>query len=585
MLMRIRQLLWTHWVPCITAVGIGILAVLPQFLFIGTLGERYQGIPMLQTPNEMAYLGIMQEVKDGYPKASSVPFLEYKQALPILPATLAIPYAYLSVWFNTSLVTILLVSKFVLPATLFLLIYALIFQFAGPDEKWRKLQALSVAVFVLLGFDLVDYRSIFDFLVGSRVPSNLLIWTRPVNPISGALLLFSFLLCLWTLHQERKRWTIPVAGVLLALMMGSYVFSWTLALAILGLLGVYTILRKEKEYFASLCVIGSIGVIVSGPYWYMVYRASLLPGYAEATSRIGLFSTHAPHLNKFAVVSFILFLALTFWKWRKDKQYRIESWWLFSFVLILSSLIAYNQQVITGKEIWYYHYVFYTIPFCFIAVSLAFWHFVRPYFPRFWMTLTCVIIVASGTLGAYTQWAPYHETYAYHAQNQRYATLFSFLNLKAPKDCVVFPNSLIPPFDTSIPAFTHCNMYISGERLLIAPTERFTHNYLAWLRLRGITVDEIDDYLRQNRPEAMAYLYFQNQYSLGAPDLQFEALYAQLPERYRAFLKQDFRTILSAYRLDYILAVTPLSPSVRSQLGDMRVVYEMGGVALYAFQD
>lgn len=580
---RIRNFIKEHTAALVCALFVGVLAVLPQFVFIASLGGEYRGIPMMQTPNEAAYMGIMQEVADGHPLAASVSFFEYKDALPLLPPTLAAPYAWAAKLFSASIVNVVLAGKFFLPALLFLLVYLFTLRLVGERTGRAKLQALTAASLVVLGFDLVDYRSLFDYLSGVRAPANFLIWTRPVNPISGAILLFIFLISLSEIQRAPTRKWILRGGLSLALMMASYVFSWTLALAALGVLALFALIMKRRELLLPYFGVLAVGFTAALPYFFLVWQASKSLFYADASSRIGLFHTHAPHFNKFVVASLLLFLLLSLWHWRKKRQNVAEPWWLFSFALLCASFIAYNQQVITGTEIWYYHYVFYTIPFCFVALSLSLWHFIRPHFPKVWMTLILLILSASVLLGAYTQVAPYRETYAYYKHAQSYADLAHVLNTEAEKDCVVFVVPLDPPLDTFVPAFTHCNMYISGERNLLAPQERFTHNYLSWLRIRGIEGAEIENYLAEHRSEAFDYLFFQNRASLGHPDVQFEKLFAELPELYRAFLKKDLRSELLKYRIDYILADETLPEQVRKELDLGAPVFKQSALSLYEF--
>ena len=57
-----KEFITKHKFGLITAFLIGLICVLPQIIFIATLGNDYRGIHILQTPNESGYIAIMQEI-------------------------------------------------------------------------------------------------------------------------------------------------------------------------------------------------------------------------------------------------------------------------------------------------------------------------------------------------------------------------------------------------------------------------------------------------------------------------------------------------------------------------------------------
>ena len=437
---------------------------------------------------------------------------------------------------------------------------------------------------MVFGFDLVDYHTVANYVRGIDVSAGFLIWTRPVNPISGLILLFVFLLCLWLLLTKSKRLMIIPAGAALALMMASYFFSWSVALAIVGSIGLRALVLRRWKNSVDLCLVVITGVVLALPYWIMVWRAAHLPWYVEASARIGLLTTHAPHLNKFLFFCVVIFLLAScmpfFIKKNKLSGEPLEAWW-FCLSFLLAGFLAYNQQVITGREIWYYHYVFFTIPLGYVALLVASWYFFRPYFRRLWLVSIVVIGVASLWLGVYTQVSAYKHGFPYFKNIQSNAQIFNYFN-KAPLDCVVLANEDDEGYySINIPAFTHCNTYVSRERFVIAPLERFYHNYLVFLRLRGITAEQIVDYIATHHDEGNSFLYAQLQSKLGYPDPVLAETLRSIPDDYKAFLKKDFLSELKKYRLDYILSIEPLSPSVQRSLPSLLKVFQSGQIYIY----
>ncbi len=566
-----------HYTALIASLYVGLICVLPQIVFVISLGSAYRGIPLHQTPNEPAYLAIMHEITDGHPLVASFPYFEYKDTYPLLPPTLSFFYVAASILFNIGLVSVLLASKFVFPALLFFLSYLLIYRLEGEPEGWEgKLAAIAGGVLVTLGFDLVDYHLLQQIFQGIASPDNFLIWTRPLNPIGGALLLFSFLLCIYSLieKRERPRGRVVLAALFLALMISSYVFSWTLSLAVLGILALFALFRRDWDEVKIFSVVGLLGSVLALPYWYIVWSASRLPDYAGASERIGLLYTHASVFNKFLLAVSLVFALSSY----LARQFPL--WWKFALALLLGSFIAYNQQVITGIDIWHHHFVFYTIPLGYIVLMLLLWHHLRPPFPRLFLVITSLVIAASLALGIFVQTAVYTKWAPYYREFQGNAAVIEYLNKNAPHDCVVLQNSNERLWATLVPAFTQCNLYVSREIELLIPRERLLHNYFVFLRLRGITPDTLPAYLQAHTDEVYGYLRFQIDHRT---DTQFAELFARLPAEYRFFYGKDFRAELRRYKLDYILAVTPLSPPILRELGNPKPLLTRGDITLYDF--
>lgn len=583
---HLKTVLVRHRLAFLCACLAGVIGIYPQLGFIFSLGEDYRGVFFQQAANEDGYMSIMREIQDGHLKAASVPFYEYKDAYPLLPPTVPFIYAALSTLTGLSLSTILVISKFIQPVFLFLVVYALALTLlSGEDGIRKQIAAITLGVLIVLGFDLVDYRSWLGFFRGEPPRGLFLIWTRTVNPFSGAVFLFGFLIALWRLWTgAAQRGAVIIAAALLALMMASYFFSWTLAVAIVAVCAFIALLREKWALFRRLLFIPLLGFVLSLPYWIMMFQASALQFYAEAATRIGLSVGHAPHWNKFLIAVTLFFALASLWHfWYRKKEDCLPDWWWFALALLGAGFLAYNQQVITGREIWYYHYVFYTIPIGYLVVTLIFWQFVRPSAPALWTLFSGGVVIASAVFAFYIQASMLEKNYTYYADQQKYAALFDFLNTHAPKDCVVFANQREIELSTLITAYTHCNTYFSGERHVIAPPERFVHNYLSLLRLRGVEAAEIDEYLSENVSEAKAYLHYTITYTLGFSDPKLDAEIVGLPLRYKAFMRKDFYEELQKYRVDYIFTETPLSPAVRASL-PLESVFEEGGLVLYALR-
>ncbi len=605
MLSRLRP----HKLAILTAVFIALIYGLPNIFFIASLGDAYRGIPMLQTPNEASYLARIQEVLDGHEALGSPFFFEYKDAPPLSPPTGEWLYALPSLLFGITPAATLILSKFILPAILFLLVYAVLLRLTGDGGLPHKLNAIACGLLIVLGYDLVDYRTVLSYLTGASSPGSFLLWARPVHPILGGIFFFSFLLSVLALVQNtpRQKSALAAASLLLALMFSTYFFSWGTALSVLAALVIIFLARREYRVAAKLAFIAPLGALFAAPYWYSAWLASQSPLYESAVLRSGLFLTHYPLLNKLLLAAFLAFLIVLvidfFWKRRKQGPTLfpiqsqtfgegIEMWHLFCLALLLGGLWTYSQQILTGRTIWPYHFVQYTIPLAMVAGFALLFNTVRAWHRYLWGALAAFAAASSLWFGVYTEISAYTSSKPAYANMQGYAPLFDLLN-EREKDCVVFVNETsaeMSELNTLLPAFTHCNRYVSTELFVLIPEDRGPNNYLALLRLRGISSDAIEAYLHEHQSEAAGYLYSNWQGLFGVKDfpdfsdpLLTERL-AAFPREYREFLKKDFKTELQKYRIDYILSLGPLDVKIIAQLPNVGQVFEQSGLILYFFR-
>jgi hypothetical protein len=282
----------------------------------------------------------------------------------------------------------------------------------------------------------------------------------------------------------------------------------------------------------------------------------------------------------------IFFLLVSFVAYYKRMLTRpLPSWWWFSAILLFSSLIVYNQQVITGMEIWYYHYVFYTIPFGYTVFMLLLWYVVRKMHLKIALISVILIFSASLCLGIFYQVSAYTKRAPEYAQMQYYRDIFDFFN-KAEKDSVVLVNEKeLGWWSVLIPAFTHCNTYYSGSnQSVLANPDDFYHRYLSVLRLKGVQGENIEEYMLENKTEVNGALHYQLQRTLGFPDPKLEKRLASMPEDYQEFVKEDFYTQLSKFRIDYILSEGELSEGVLELLPNLERVESIHEMIIYEFE-
>lgn len=588
-----------HKLAFIFALLAGAIYLAPHVFFICSMGEDYQGIPMIQTANEEYYIARMREVVDSHWLVGSPVFYEYKGEWPLTPPLGEFLYSLPTLLFGIDLMFTLIASKFILSFILFLLAYFLTFYLlAGEDSLAKKVSALGSALLITLGYDLADYRSIFLYLSGQKSPEDFLIWSRPVNPVLGAIFLFAFLLffVLTIKNIKYRKITIVLAAIFLALMVMSYFFSWGIAISVLGVIILILILKKNYQEIKRILFIIGLAAILTFPYWYISWQSSKSPWYSSSVLRSGLFYTHYPVLNKIMLATLVFFIFITLIERRQrrkeDKNARfldLAFWQWFCLSLILGSLLAYNQQVLTGLTIWPYHFVQYTIPLAMIVFCCLLFNLIKKWQYYFWLLTVMFLIISSLIFGLFIQYKTYQNKYNYYSKLQTYEPVFEWLNEQG-NDCVVLDRrdkNQKYNWGGYILAFTHCDTYANNWAFSLMPDERLYHNYLVHLRLQGVTPGILEEYLKANSWEDRDFIFsnWKDKYNLNDfPDFRGSLLEERrkgVPKDFKEFYAKDFKTELKKYRIDFIFSTNPLEEEIARQLPGIELAFSYNNIYLY----
>jgi hypothetical protein len=411
-------------------------------------------------------------------------------------------------------------------------------------------------------------------------------WTRPVNPIIGALMVFGLLIFLWWTIERRYRYAYIGAGVVLAATVG-YFFTLGISISILtALIGIF-LLRKEYIVVKDLSLTLLISFILDAPYWYNTLMAVGGEEGRILAERNGLYFTHAPVFNKLLFVASVFFVVsfCCAWYLKKDREYVKENTntWVFMLALLLGSWVAFNQQVITGRAIWYHHFVQYTVPlslFVCVITSFLVW---RRYLRKTWLMglLICSLLCLS--VGVFMA-----QSYIYKIADfqklQRYGDTFLFLNTAAPKDCVVLVKEHNEQFERLVTAYTHCNIYSTTSTFFGITQGRVLHNYFLRLRLNGVDPERVHEYMEAHPEDIHGYFFtnWTNMFAFGL-DPWVSSQIPALAEAYRNFTHEDLKVQLLTYRMDYLVSEAPLPPELTRELSGLTLATITGGFYFYAF--
>ncbi|MEK7531795.1 MAG: hypothetical protein AAB545_02625 [Patescibacteria group bacterium] len=565
-----------HSFALLLSLFVGAVSIAPSLLAPWSLGADYHGLPFLYQSDETVYLARIHEVLDGHRTITS-PFFDGYKDTPSLQLPFG-EYFYALPALLFGLFPVVLVSKFLFPALLFLLAYFFLLQMFGVEggEKERLFFALSGATFAVLGYDFVDFRSLVSLLLRPE-PFHLFLWTRLVNPITGGLILFSALLIFWELFRLPKRVYLLLGGMLLMLSSG-YVFSFGVAFVVASMLLVVSLVLGRSR--SAVFFMGSIflGIL---PFLIQFLSLSLANVTSDPFSltRNGLFFTHEPLPNKLLLVATILFASASFLARRNifsSKEGRKSDWWWFSVSILTGLFIAFNEQVITGMTIWPGHFVQYSIPLIILVGFATLFHIVRPTFSFLARVVAGGALAVSIAFGVWSAHAFQPKMPAYRSF-QYLAPFFSWVNKNTPKDCVILARENLSGY---IPAFTHCNVYYSEYVYSGVPLLRAEHGFFALLRLKGISGSKIEEYFSIEKDQFINFIFSdwaEKYYDASDPwlaslrdDKAFEERIvrerARLSQEYREFLLRDFELELKRYKIDYMVLDTAIHETLPTDM-------------------
>ena len=578
-------------------VGALIVAA-PFFVSVFSLGQEYKGMPFLYQDSELRYLSRIHEVYDGHVALGSPMVYEYKETpTPFAPMGEYL-YVFLSKIFFLSLNSTIILGKFLFPLILFLLVYFWVYVLAKDIEiETPRLTAVTASSVVLLGYDFVDAGFVLDIFRNWESLFYLSLWTRLVNPITGAVLLFGFLLSLRNVIRA-KPYAWLYAGAILGLMTG-YIFSFSLALAtVIVLIFLLILLRRyslAKTTAGVIIIGGGINIFQFSDF----IRSLFLPSGQELALRGGLFLTHEPILSKVLLVSAVVwFVAIVFPKLlKKDKSmdWQIKDSELIFCSLLISAFLVMNQQVVTGRTVWPQHFVQYTIPISIIALVVSCAYVLSSRFIFIWRFISVGIILMGFVFGLKSV-DSYTARMDDFTDRQRYQESLNWFEANTQKDCVVFSVEKEYLLSDMIPAFTHCNTYHTSFTFIALPKERIIHNYFMWLRFNGLTVANSDNYFATNTGEYRRLL-FDDWKELFTDmddrwltkisdreviDLKYKKMSETLSEQYKNSLQGDFYKDLKKYRLDYVIWDSKRYPEWdSSKFPFLNEVYASFGVHIY----
>ncbi|MFA4872441.1 MAG: hypothetical protein WC659_00700 [Patescibacteria group bacterium] len=479
---------------------IGMITIAPQLIFQSTLGERYQGIYLGGTDNEDYYAGRVREAFDGHYAIGNAFLYEGRDALFLQPPLGELLFLPLGALFSFNPVTTLFWgSRFVFPLLLTFIIYYFIYLLFS-----SKLLALAVSSSIVLASQFVYFpKQLFNLIptqFGAFSIDSFLTYSRPVLPQTSTLFFFLFLLLFFLLLNKRTMvWHCYPIGILYGLSIYLYLYNWIfLTVFCIIIIGFY-VWWKDKEMVKALMRFFFCGIIITLPFWFVMLKNANSPFWVETAARYNIYGSHDFVFSKLLAISLIGWLAANYRKLKDPAVHLI-------LALILSGFVVINQQIITGRVLFYGHFHWYFNVPIFIIAMLYLAHMLSVRVAPL-LNKIMVIIILSVSIGSATMiQAKSLETRAqgYMAQ-QDWGGVYLWLDKNLPLESVILSNNR--SFSNAIPTYTKHYPYDGiYAHLFLADPERLKYNIFIYLWLRGLKADKAGEYFSHTPHEIIGYL-------------------------------------------------------------------------------
>lgn len=340
----------------LAALAIAIIGLYPQINLWVTRGSQWHGSYALTQGDEVAYSSYVNALIDGRPRRND-PFsgqdtqlgqqgYETLHSIQFIPAyVIALPARALGLSASTAFIVLLIVGALASSLAIFWLFATL-----TVDSKLAAVGTLfTLSLGALAGSDCCWRANAFTEMVP---------FLRRYPPAAIFPLFFVFCVLVWrALVRQSSRAQIIyslAAGVLLAVMVFSYFYIWTAAVAWFACVSVLWIVFRRDEFKRIVSTTFVVGTITTGAvaaFLTMLHHRNPLLDQGQL-----LVSTRALDLfNQPDVIAFIALAFLGHAAWQKQVDVRSPVV-LFAFSFTLLPFAVFNQQILTGISLQPLHY-------------------------------------------------------------------------------------------------------------------------------------------------------------------------------------------------------------------------------------
>lgn len=531
---------------------------------------------------------------------------EYPRGPSILPILNPIVLGKLGLWAG-SMRTGLMVSDFLFPAIIFLIIYFLVWEITS-----RRIPALlfsSLFIFVpKFGIYIppVSFLNLRE-LIKSALPFLQTEEVLHFSQFEEPKITFLFMsLCFYLIYRTLKRnehFTVYIAGISFGLLFYTYLYDWASILVALVIMGVIFLFQKDYSRAKQIVVIVGVGALVSSFYWYNLWQILHLPNHQDIIARAGGEFSH--HIRFFTVWksylrAIVLVVALWLFWYRSCPKRSISAISLrkrlfgqllrrekniaiFLSAFLLAYFVVVNAQIITGfnphPDHWY-RVQFFPIALTIFLLGLRFFnrYFNSSFLYAFFFLLYFYAAVFYSQVMYSIKYAD-----AYGIDKDKIAS-YEWLNKHVPQGAAV--GSILPSINWDIQLHTHHKPFLPFGFSTLASDKELWERFMITSKIFGVSPQKFASVFMQN---SMGFYLFNEEYGSHDFDSSFRSYKRKIPdslveEKTNSYSEYSGSSSFGIpYRLDYLYFSGENSDEqdpVKS-IPNLSKVYENGKIKIY----
>src|SRR5215216_2414848 len=383
----------------LAVIPILLLSLGPQIHFWFERGSGWHGAYATFHADEFLYSGYVNALIDGRPRRCD-PFTGREGANQALPET-AFSIQVVPSFVLSSIARILGLSAsttfIALAAAAGLLASLAVFWLLFSITSDHRLAAAGV-LFVLLTGTIFAGQGLIGVLLKLDIVSLGLPFLRRYQPAAPFFLFFIFCTFIWraltTDNSLRARLQALLAGLSLAILVFSYLYLWSAALAWSACVGLLWLLlrpagqrRQSLEVFAIVSVMFALAVV---PYAYLVSNRSRTLDELQT-----LISTHRPDLFRLPEIIGALIVVILIVCIRRNKVQTSDSRVIFAGSFAVVPVVIFNQQLLTGRSMQPFHFEAFIVNYVVLVGAVILAALLWQNIPRktlLWVASLCILL-------------------------------------------------------------------------------------------------------------------------------------------------------------------------------------------------
>jgi hypothetical protein len=365
---RLLRLLVRRRYGAVAVLAILLLALGPHLYFMYKRGNAWKGLFPLTHGDEVVYAAYLNSQIDGRPRRSD-PYTgrddepqraqaeSYFSIQFLPPSVLAMAARATGASTNQAFFAL----TFITAAFSALALFWMMKEILGDDRE----AAVGAIVVLTLG----SVHLVADYLLRGETSYNYLAFLRRYVPSTAFPFFFIFCGAVWRAVnlRDRRWWSVWVAsaGSCFAVLVYSYFYLWTAALAWFLCFSIFWLVGMNKGKRVALQTLGAVAILAV---------ASLIPYFVLISRRVSstdeamlLVRTRLPDLVRLPELIGLVALLGLLYVLSGRRAELMKKALIFTAALALTPFVVFNQQVITGRSLQPFHYGMFGVNYVVIA--------------------------------------------------------------------------------------------------------------------------------------------------------------------------------------------------------------------------